>query len=354
MSEKKRLILFQLTFLFVLLLSVEIVLRLIGYSPGDMKPKWLNFHPVDTLIEFHNFYTNDEGILVANHKENDTSIQYINSAGFRTKEFLSIDSTKRKILFIGDSFTWGFSAEPIVDHCFVDLIRKETNYEVINLGIPGADPPQYAELAKKYIPLIKPDIVLVIFFLGNDLMRYDRTVGPRKALHYFTNAGVINADIDGIHFNDAYAAYHYVTQEKYYLFRPRNVFECMISRSSLLSRLYSVRFRIEEKLSYESQIKDTRITKKYLHAIKNIADKNKVPIMYVLIPEIKEADMNVKAYTEKYADILNDSVLNNLWLIPSNSKSYFNNYPDAHLNNAGHRFYANYLEEFLRKSSERQ
>src|SRR6476469_856276 len=103
MSKKKKLILFQVSLIAVLLLVIEIVLRLVGYQPGDMKPNWLNFAPVDSLIVFNNFYTNNEGLLIAN-PNNVGQSEYINREGFRSKDFSEIDTTKKKILFIGDSF----------------------------------------------------------------------------------------------------------------------------------------------------------------------------------------------------------------------------------------------------------
>ena len=100
-------------------------------------------------------------------------------------------------------------------------------------------------------------------------------------------------------------------------------------------------------------VKDTRITKKYLRAIKAIASQNHIPFKLVLIPEIKEADMPKGKYLKKYSDLLNDSSMKNDWLIPQNSKKYFNDYPDAHLNNSGHRYYANFIEIYLNKLRDR-
>jgi hypothetical protein len=349
MPARRKLFLFQLLVLVIALAGIEVALRLMGYQPGDMKPNWLNFATVDTLVVSDLFYTNAEGILVANR--NDSShTEYINSDGFRSKEFSSLDSGKKKVLFIGDSFTWGFSAKPISGNCFADIVANETNYEVINLGVPGADPPQYARLAEKYIPQFKPDFVFVMFYMSNDLMNYDRIPGPHKAVHYFTNAGVIYADIDGKHFDNAQAAYNYVSGNKYYLSQPSNIFEQVIAKSALLSRLYSVRFRIMEKKRYEDTVKDTRITKKYLKAIKNVADQYKVPVRFILIPEIKEADQDVKTYKEKYANLLLDSTLKDFWLIPQNQKAFFTEYPDGHLNNKGHRHYGNYIMGVLKKN----
>ena len=151
----------------VLLGIVEIIMRCMGYHPGDLSPGWLNFNPVDTLRVENYFYTNGEGILVADSGFWAREHIDINEDGFRSPSFSRLDSTKRKVMFIGDSFAWGKSAEPLTGHCFVDLVRNETGYEVINLGIPGADPAQYYELAMKYIPLLKPDVVFVMFFMGN-------------------------------------------------------------------------------------------------------------------------------------------------------------------------------------------
>ena len=350
MSEKRKRILFQISFIAVAFLIIEVILRFKGYQPGDLKPNWLNFKPVDSLYVIHDYYTNPEGILVADSlywaKEN----VHVNEDGFRSPNFSKLDSAKKKILFIGDSFTWGMSASPVTDHCFVDLVRNETNYEIINLGIPAADPVQYSLLAQKYIPQLQPDFVLVIFFMGNDLMKQDRKVIPSEPFYYYTNAGALLADMDGLHFKTAQAAYNYFVNEKYYLHQPKNIFEKIISKSSLLSRLYSVRFRIEEKLEFENMVNDTRITKQYLTAIKTVAKQNHIPLKFVLIPEVKEADVPIEKYIKKYKDLLSDSALQKDWLIPQNKKSFFNNYPDAHLNNQGHRFYADYLKSFLKDS----
>ncbi len=347
MSSTRKILLFQFLFVALALVSIEIALRFIGYQPGDMKPNWLNFHPVDSLYVVHDYYTNNEGLLVADSLHWAQQNIHINEDGFRSPDLSKLDSAKKKILFIGDSFTWGMSASPVTDNCFVDLVRNETDFEVINTGIPAADPVQYTLLAKKYIPQLKPDYVLVMFFTGNDIMKQYREVIPNEPFYYYTNAGAILADMDSLHFKTAQEAYNYFVSDKYYLHQPKNIFEKAVAKSSLLSRLYSVRFRIEEKLEYERMIKNTSITKKYLKQIKAIAAQNHVPCKLVLIPEIKEADMPVEKYLKKYSDLLGDTSLQNDWLVPQNSKTYFNDYPDAHLNNKGHRFYGDYLKDFL-------
>jgi hypothetical protein len=350
MKRKFKVIFFQLAFLLCLLLVVEFALRKMGYKPGDMKPNWLNFKPVDSLYVVPDFYTNNEGLLLADSSFFAGRKVHINEEGFRSPDFAKLDSNKKKVLFIGDSFTWGMSAQPVENNCFVDLVRNETNYEVINLGIPATDPPQYFLLARKYIPRFKPAMTFVIFFMGNDLMMEDRQIIPNEPFYYYTNAGAILADIDGHHFKSAQEAYDYFVNDKYYLHKPDNYFEWIVSKSALLSRLYSLRFRIEEKLRYEKMVKETSTTKKYLKGIQAIGRLYHVPVKFVLVPEIKEANMDLEDYKKKYSDILLDSELKNDWLIFKNAKSDFRDYPDAHLNNAGHRHYADYLESYLKSS----
>ena len=63
----------------------------------------------------------------------------------------------------------------------------------------------------------------------------------------------------------------------------------------------------------------------------------------MFIPELKESEMSLNSYEKKYADILDDKELSNNWLIIKSSKANYIDYPDAHLNNIGHRLYANSL-----------
>ncbi len=315
-----------------------------GYQPGDLKPRWLNFKPVDSLYVIHDFYTNNKGILVADSALMALMQIHINEDGFRSPDLSKLDTTKKRLLFIGDSFTWGMSAKPLQDNCFADLVRNETNFEVINLGIPGADPAQYAALANEYIRALKPDLVFVFFFMGNDLMEEDRIVGPESPVFFDTNAGALLADVDGRHFKTAKEAYDYFVNERYFLHHPVNLLESIISKSALLSRLYSIKFRIAEKLKYERTVKDTHITKKYLNHILSGAASYKIPVKFVLIPESKDANKSLKDYENKFADILCDSSLKSHWLTVKNFKSNFTEYPDAHLNNKGHRLYADSLK----------
>lgn len=324
---------------------IEIILRIIGYPPGDISPNWINFEPVDSLIVHNDYVVNNKALLTANAAYFTKRDEYINAEGFRTPEFDSLKKDKR-IILIGDSFTWGMTSNPI-DSCFADRLRNDTSLDVINLGIPASDPPQYALLANEYIPRLKPDLVLVYFFMGNDLMKIDRKPKPNKPFYFYTNAGAILTNIDGNDFETAQEAYDYIVARKFHLNEPKGILETIVSKSSLLSRLYSYKYRLQEKLEYEALIKHPHITISYLQQIINTCYKNSVPLKIVVIPEIKEANMSRDDYKAKYKAIFDEPHLKSYLELPETSKDWFNDYPDAHLNNLGHYKYYRFSENLI-------
>lgn len=128
-----------------------------------------------------------------------------NEDGFRSIAFKPYSGNRKKVLLIGDSFTWGNSAQPL-NNCFADELLSK-GYVVYNTGISGADPGQYLTIAKQYIPLLQPDYVVTNFYLGNDILcksidakfyYFSRTVIPYQPFQYLTNAGNLNAAPQGI------------------------------------------------------------------------------------------------------------------------------------------------------------
>lgn len=343
MHIDKKYIAFQVSIVLSLFLLVEVFLRYQGYAPGDLRPNWSNFHPVDSLIVHDDFIVDSSGILVANRAGVKEMKLGINSDGFRAPKFQSLDTAKHKLLLMGDSFTWGLSAQPI-DSCFADLLKSKWSGTVINTGIPIADPAQYDAIARKYIPLLKPEKVIVMFYLGNDIMPQPRPIIPFKPFYYYTNAGAMMADDGDVHLNSAKDAYEYYTHQKFFLLHPANMLEVIVSKSALLSRLYSFKYRWEEKSKAEKAISDMSVTQRYLYSIVDVCRKNNCKLQIILIPEIKEADQPRAFFEKRYKGFFGDSILAPITFIPSgNSPKNYVPYPDGHLNNAGHRFYADQI-----------
>lgn len=101
----------------------------------------------------------------------------INRLGFRDREFSLAKEGRRRIVAIGDSFTygWGVSAEQSWPKVLEAGLREHGyDVEVANLGQPGASPVVYARTAAKAVPLLKPDLVVVGITQGDDLAQLKR------------------------------------------------------------------------------------------------------------------------------------------------------------------------------------
>lgn len=96
----------------------------------------------------------------------------LNSEGFRDYDHDKTNTKKKfRILTLGDSFTWGHGVDN--DQIYMKVLEKiDTNIETINMGGPGGDPPgslkTYIHKGVKY----EHDVVLLGFFIGNDIVAY--------------------------------------------------------------------------------------------------------------------------------------------------------------------------------------
>ncbi len=100
----------------------------------------------------------------------------INNLGFRGADTTLEKSHKTRIVAIGDSFTFGWGVdleETWVKRLETELIAEGHDVEILNLGVPGFGPGEYADTAEKLIPILKPDLVLVGLLQGNDLEQLD-------------------------------------------------------------------------------------------------------------------------------------------------------------------------------------
>lgn len=160
----------QLLFLFFLLLTIIIADKLYGYYYIKSTQE-LIYPPCSK----------------ARHQSGEFDITVkINKLGFRDHEYPLNKKKKQRITVIGDSFTfgWGVNAED----CWVkilenDLTKTGLDVEVLNLGKGGASPVDYAQIAEKTIPFLKPDLVVVCVLQANDLHQlihaYDSLPKPK-------------------------------------------------------------------------------------------------------------------------------------------------------------------------------
>lgn len=131
----------------------------------------------------------------------------INEQGFRSIAFKPVQTDATKILLLGDSFTWGHSTTNKTNSFADELLAK--GYAVYNSGITATDPAQYLAVAKQYIPILKPEVVIMNFYMGNDLLNFKRIPSSNMPLFTFTNAGAIMNCPLGVCFSDYKTAYEY-------------------------------------------------------------------------------------------------------------------------------------------------
>lgn len=150
----------------VIFVILEIILRIFGNQnqfttssyPKEMTDK----------SSFTKMNPNFEGRFKIS--EFDAAIK-INALGIRDRN-LDPKDKRKKVLFIGDSFTFGHGVE--LDSSYVriaenDLQNKYDSIVTINAGVPGTGPADYAIVFDSLNKIYQPDLVLLNLFVGNDI-----------------------------------------------------------------------------------------------------------------------------------------------------------------------------------------
>src|SRR5262249_33434095 len=111
----------------------------------------------------------------------------VNSLGFRGPECTREKGPRRRIAAIGDSFTlgWGVNFEDAWTTRLGNALNESgQSVELLNLGQGGAYPRVYADIARRAVPMLKPDLVLVAILEGDDLQQtvswHDRNLPGRR------------------------------------------------------------------------------------------------------------------------------------------------------------------------------
>jgi len=136
------------------------------------------FYPIPFSIEGNIFFIPDP---YTGYRLKPNSLSYfhnnipaiVNSKGHRDNEitFEKGDDVFR-ILVLGDSFTMGYNIlqEKSYPQILEDLLNRQSKikYEVVNTGVGGWAPFQYAQYYLYYGKQLNPDLILIGFFVGND------------------------------------------------------------------------------------------------------------------------------------------------------------------------------------------
>lgn len=273
----------------------------------------------------------------------------INTDGFFSIPFKNYDRNKPVVLLLGDSFTWGHSAMPKTNS-FAHLLLSK-GYVVYNTGISATDVAQYLAVAKKYVSKLKPDYVIVNFFIGNDVNYYKRNVIPFKPVFYCTNAGNIYSSYDNSTFKNKEEAYNFALKQ---LQIPQEV--CLFNKLMAKSAITSLTWGIMKKsnlfpyLNNKNNLKvdwKTIDKKPYcneeLAEIKKLCESNKAKFILSSIPEV----MSFKIKSAKDVPYLFDGF--QYFEMKVTDSDY--NLDDGHFNVQGHRRYGLFLHRIIKSKT---
>lgn len=175
-------ILYKLSFIiagiFLGFVLLEIFLRVYYWIGGN---RLFGIIPQRTTLQWHDgpivgkrLFSNQSGWFVSPNREYLTWIN-VNSTGWRDSgHSLNKPTDTYRILIIGDSFVENFQV-PLEKTFFKQLERnlygkiKDKKVEVIAMGLGDSGTAQQYLILKEYGLTYKPDLVLHLFFTGNDI-----------------------------------------------------------------------------------------------------------------------------------------------------------------------------------------
>ncbi len=147
------------------MLVLELLVRIV--APQVEPEKWYRSHPKYGYVNRADFY---QEVTFHSSKGNSVMRVQTNSLGHRDREYNLTASDCKRILLLGDSFTFGYGAN--VKDLFDTRLEELLNglhgcYQVINAGVVGWGTLQQVEYAQDHFDIFNPDLV-VITFCSND------------------------------------------------------------------------------------------------------------------------------------------------------------------------------------------
>lgn len=350
-----RLLIFSGVTVVITIMILELLLIVIGYTPvyynepiPDYNDEWICDDELGCRWDYEVLQS-----TCADYVQTTAYIKrecFVNEAGyFDDDEFISsFDSEEvdQRILFLGDSFTFGLSAD--LEQSFVEQVEAQLqeiyDVQVWNTGIPGSATRQSLATARKYMPTLKPQIVILGFYLGNDFLD-DLFPVDSVSMLYLDNANYIS--IKRHSFDDALSPVLITDTAAYYRARgiipPQNDFMRLIGSTRIGTIILRPVIRegaIAKQL--DSMKKDVQL--ELLGELKELTDSYESEFIVLIIQNKDSLDKQTQGYTS-LVGILDQ--LQIPYIDPSSIltvEDYNNPSPvDLHWNNSGHEKVADVL-----------
>ena len=310
------------------------------------------FYRFDPLLGWKNF-PNASGIF---EREEFSYPIKINQFGMREKN-VSIKKTKPRVVFLGDSFTWGIGVR--TEERFTELITKQlAGLEILNFGVSGYSPIQYYLMLNNVFKF-KPDLVVIMFCLGNDFG--DNVLFERYG--YFKPYTVLvqnnELKIKGFPLPNIKRFRNYTPNVLFYSWFVgdiiNKIFEFNIKQKGLVG--FQDEFIYKELNDFQTVDREKKevaikINELLLGEIKRKINNLGGELMVVSVPTKLEFNTIRGSINYSAEKILEKSCKKNkINFVPLTSKFTINDFwkIDAHWRPAGHKIVADELSEFLQE-----
>jgi hypothetical protein len=289
--------------------------------------------------------------------------QPFNEEGFKSISFKTKDSTKKRVLIVGDSYVFGMYARPIHASFCDNLLAK--GYLIFSAGIPGTDPAQYAAIAQKYVPILKPDLVVMCFYEGNDYMPYERTPLPNQPHEYISNAGFFQSAPYGefLEFNSCYQYYKSLvtipdTETK--------VFNRIMSKTVLSSLTWGLLLKFKlvnhplvdetnRKLQILNQSQNSKFTARPIQLFQEACKKYNTACVFTFIPQRDDVTHEESEFVTPNLTKAKEVFGEIPFYVPSGLKREVHyGSRDNHFNTAGHALFSSFLDSLIRSNLSNQ
>lgn len=371
-GKKIKFILFTLLFLlFVIIGLSEIILAITKYQSTYNKMQrfsltqadWWACDPVNGPRYVQNKVGAPDSIHFLREIWYYNRLKMINNDGYHDRDnFTEIPagSDSLKVLFAGDSFTWGASAD--IDSSFVDVfeadVKKSYPAVVWNTGVPATGTNHAVFTTEKYLPKQKSNFVILGFYTGNDfgdnLLPYDQLVFNNLASCY----NLYDYDKDFKPFKISKSeAFKKATGS--YPMEELNIVQKILVRSRFVTFITDLKTKIANRLSGDKTKRseqEYKVTKEYLKQLNDYVKENNAELIVLVIPaseDVKEKGVHylnaMKIMNElslQYVDPLSELAVDDYLKIDG-----------AHWKNGGHvragHLLSKYLLDYIQKKDQK-
>ncbi len=288
------LVIFNLFLSVLIFSSVEYALKV--FTPDWLANRmiYLNPNAKSTIVEFSDNplkeiqKKNEKNEFISfepNSKINLSHYEYSNEFNMDkfggrkvTSESNNDIDTLEKIIFIGDSFTFGVGVED--NEVFCSLAQKDINPQILNFGRPGSSLPRDINLIKLRLPDLirkyKINNIIFCWFLGNDAA----DILNFKKVRIENKDDLLNHDTDILTKLNKFVFYNRFLNKIYLIQYVRQKVMNIIKDEKNMDPVFHL---FKNKKEYTNRF--SKLTDNYLNELNKISKEYNFKLTFLLIPD---------------------------------------------------------------------